>query len=249
MYKKNECRCSVIITNLGVSQHGNTIVSDISFSVKHSEIMALIGRNGAGKTTILKSIINSVPHTGQIRFFDSSGRKIPSPKIGYVPQKLSFDKDTPITVLDLFCTNSTRFPVFCGHSKERKLRTYEFLEKVGAEKQINKEIGRLSGGELQRVMLAFALDPMPDILLLDEPVAAVDKNGVATFYRIITSMRKEYHMPIIMVSHDLEQISKYATSYALIDKTLLETGRACDMMKSKNIKNMFFDSLYGGGII
>ena len=248
MYEKNKCHCSVKILNLSVVRGGQKILEDISFSVNHSEIMALIGRNGAGKTTLLKAILNSVAHTGKIKFYNSQGNIILMPKIGYVPQKLSFDRDTPITVLDLFCTNSTYFPVWVGHSEKRKARTYELLEKVGAEKQINKEIGQLSGGELQRVMLAFALDPMPDILLLDEPVSAVDKKGVATFYNLITSMRKEFHMPVIMVSHDLEQVSKYATSYALIEKSLIETGKACDMPKSKKLKALFGFNLSEGGL-
>ncbi len=245
--KKDECHCSVKIANLCVNRGGCRILNNISFSVRHSEIMALIGCNGAGKTTLLKAIINSVPHTGTVSFFNSAGEIILSPKIGYVPQRLNFDRDTPFTVLDLFGINSARFPIWMGLSDKRKNRAYEILKKVGAENQINKKIGRLSGGEIQRVMLAFALDPMPDILLLDEPVSAVDKNGAAAFYRLITSMREEFHMPVIIVSHDLAQVSKYATSYALIDKNLIETGKACDMAKSENVKKIFEYSLNAGG--
>lgn len=239
MLNSDVCHCSVKVKNLGVIRGTRRVLRDVSFSVKHGEILALIGRNGAGKTTILKSIINSVAHTGDIRFFNSSGKMISSPKIGYVPQKLSFDRNTPITVLDLFCTNSNRFPIWIGHSKKRVDRAYELLKKVGAQTHINKPIGRLSGGELQRVMLAFALDPMPDILLLDEPVSAVDKNGVDVFYKLITSMREEFHMPVVMVSHDLVQVSKYATSYALIDETIIEIGNACEMVKSRKIRDLF----------
>lgn len=244
---KNKCHCSVKIINLGVVRGGHRILKDISFSVKHSEIMALVGKNGAGKTTILKSIINTVPHTGRVEFFNSDGKMILSPQIGYVPQKLSFERDTPITVLDLFCTNSTRFPIWMGHSEKRKQRAYEILSKVGAQEQINKKIGRLSGGELQRVMLAFALEPMPDILLLDEPVSAIDKTGVTIFYKLITEMREEFHMPVIMVSHDFDQVSKYATSYALIDGTLVETGKASEMTKSSKVRKTFGISLDTGG--
>lgn len=233
------CHCSVRIVGLSVKRGAQLILDNISFSVNHGEIMALIGRNGAGKTTLLKSIINSVDHTGKIEFFNSQGEKIESPKIGYVPQKLSFDRNTPITVLDLFCTNSNRFPIWLGHSLNRVKKARELLKKVGAESYENKPIGKLSGGELQRVMLAFALDPMPDILLLDEPVSAIDKNGVEIFYKLITSMKKELHMPIIMVSHDLGEVARYATSYALIDTTLIEVGKADEMIKSQNVKSLF----------
>lgn len=233
-----ECHCSVSINGLSVIKGKQKIIDNINLSIKHGEIMSLIGKNGSGKTTILKSIINGIKHIGEINFFNSSGFRIKSPKIGYVPQRLSFDRNTPMTVLDLFCTNSNRLPIWLGHAKKRGLKAYELLEKVGAEKYINKTIGRLSGGELQRVLLAFALDPMPDILLLDEPVSAVDRIGVEVFYKLITSMREEYHMPIIMVSHDLFQVSKYSTSYTLIEHSVIETGKAGDLMKSKNVQEL-----------
>lgn len=233
-----ECRCSVSINGLSVIKGKQKILTNINLSIKHGEIMALIGKNGAGKTTILKSIINSVKHVGNIEFFNSSGFRIRSPKIGYVPQRLSFDRNTPMTVLDLFCTNSNHLPIWLGHSKKRVSKAYELLKKVGAEGYADKTIGRLSGGELQRILLAFALDPMPDILLLDEPVSAVDKNGVAVFYKLITSMREEYHMPVIMVSHDLFQISQYATSYVLIENSVIETGKACKLMESQKVQEL-----------
>ncbi len=248
MHKGYVCHCSVEVKNLSVVRGTHIALRDVSFSVKHGEILALIGRNGAGKTTILKAIINSVAYRGEIKFFNSEGQIISSPKIGYVPQKLSFDRNTPITVLDLFCTNSNRFPIWLGHSKRRISRAHELLEKVGAGSHINKPIGRLSGGELQRVMLAFALDPMPDILLLDEPVSAVDRKGVEVFYKLITSMREEFHMPAVMVSHDLAQVSKYATSYALIDGAVIETGRACELAKSEKVRDLFGFDIGKGGI-
>ena len=115
----------------------------------------------------------------------------------------------------------------------------EMLRKVGAENHVNKPIGKLSGGELQRVLLAFALDPMPDILLLDEPVSAVDRKGISRFYDIINSLRSDYHMPVILVSHDLGHVMKYATSYALIDYTVVEIGKASDLMHSQKVRETF----------
>lgn len=215
------------------------ILKNISFTVHHGEILALIGRNGAGKTTLLKAIIKSLSHTGQIEFFNSNGEKISNPKIGYVPQRLSFDRNTPLTVLDMFCTNSSNMPIWLGHSKKRVSKCKEILEKVGAEKHMYKSIGNLSGGELQRVLLGFALDPMPDILLLDEPVSAVDRKGISAFYSLVTSLRSEYHMPIILVSHDLGHVHKYATSYVLLDGTVVEFGKVNNMMKSKKICETF----------
>lgn len=242
----NKCRCSVKINNLRVRQGGHTILNRVTLSANHGETLALIGRNGAGKTTLLKAILHSADFKGAIDFFDSHGTKISNPKIGYVPQRLSFDKNTPITVMDLFCANSSSIPVWLWHSKKRKKKAYEILEKVGAQNQLNKPIGNLSGGELQRVLLALALDPMPDILLLDEPVSAVDRKGISQFYSIINSMREDYHMPVILVSHDLGHVVKYATSYALINHTVIETGSAQNLAQSAKVRETFGLDIGGG---
>lgn len=233
------CHCSVKIKNLKVKKGTHTIIDNINLDVKHGETLALIGKNGSGKTTLLKAILGSVSYYGEIDFFNSNSKKISNPKIGYVPQHLSFDRNTPITVLDLFCANSSSMPVWFHHSNKRKKKAEEILEKVGAQNHINKPIGKLSGGELQRVLLAFALEPMPDILLLDEPVSAVDRKGISRFYSIITAMRKDFHMPVVLVSHDLGHVMKYATSYALMNHTISEIGNADNLSKSKKVREVF----------
>ena len=129
-----ECHCSVKIKNLYVKKGGHTILSNVSLTVNHGETLALIGKNGAGKTTLLKAILHSLDFKGEIDFFNSSGKKISNPKIGYVPQRLSFDSNTPITVMDLFCANSSRLPVWLGHSKKK--RALELLKKVGIHNHI-----------------------------------------------------------------------------------------------------------------
>lgn len=241
-----ECHCSVKIRDLQVKKGGNIILNHVTLTANHGETLALIGKNGAGKTTLLKSILHSSDFGSKISFFNSNGKKISSPKIGYVPQRLSFDRSTPITVMDLFCANSSSLPVWIGHSKNKKAKAVEILEKVGVHKHIDSPIGRLSGGELQRVLLAFALEPHPDILLLDEPVSAVDRKGTSIFYSIINSMREDYHMPVVLVSHDLGHVVKYATSYALIDHTVIETGQATELMNSKKVRETFGIEIDGG---
>ena len=244
-----ECHCSVKIRDLQVKKGGNIILNNVTLTANHGETLALIGKNGAGKTTLLKSILHSSDFGGKISFFNSNGKRISNPKIGYVPQRLSFDRSTPITVMDLFCANSSKLPVWIGHSKKKKSKAIEILEKVGMQKHIDSPIGRLSGGELQRVLLAFALEPHPDILLLDEPVSAVDRKGTSIFYSIINSMREDYHMPVVLVSHDLGHVVKYATSYALIDHTVIETGKAIELMDSKKVRETFGIEIDGGEYI
>lgn len=235
----NKCHCSVKINNLCVKRGDHTVLKNVTLEVKHGEIMALIGRNGAGKTTLLKAIMDRIPHSGEVIFINHDGNKIDTPKIGYVPQTLSFDRSTPVTVADLFCANSSKISVWFGHKKESIKKAQKVLSMVGAENLINKSIGRLSGGELQRVLLAFALEPMPDILLLDEPVSALDRRGISAFYELVTSLRSEYHMPIILVSHDLGHVTRYATKASLVDETIILTDDAKNILSHKEVKQAF----------
>ena len=104
----------------------------------------------------------------------------------------------------------------------------------------------LSGGEMQRVLLAFALEPMPDMLLLDEPVSAVDRKGIEVFYDLVTSLRSEYHMPVILVSHDLLHVARYATRAALLDRTILVSGDVKTVMASPQVRETFGLDVVGG---
>ena len=244
-----KCKCSVKVNNLCVRCGGQTVLKGVSFTANHGETLALIGQNGAGKTTLLKALLGNADYSGTVKFFNSENKSIVNPKIGYVPQRLSFDKNTPMTVFDLFCANFSNMPVWFWRSRKIKNKVAEILDKVDAQKNINKPIGKLSGGELQRVLLAFALEPRPDILLLDEPVSAVDRKGISKFYSLIESMREDFHMPVILVSHDLGHVAKYATSYVLINSGIVEMGNAKDLQRSEKVREAFGLSIDGGETI
>ncbi len=233
------CKCSTKIRNLTVKKNDGLLIYDVSLDVHHGEIMALIGRNGAGKTTLLKALLGRIPYTGSVSFSDPKGVPVAKPHIGYVPQNLVFDRSTPVTVADMLCANSSTMPVWFGHKKEKLEEAEAMLRKVGAKDLMNKRLGTLSGGELQRVLLSFALEPMPDLLLLDEPVSAIDRKGIEVFYDLVTSLRSEYHMPVILVSHDLSHVAKYATSAALLDKTVLVRGDVKSVMTTKEVREAF----------
>ena len=240
MQNNKKCNCSFKLENISVKSNNNILLNNISLQVNHGEILALIGRNGSGKTTLLKTILNRISYSGNILFFDSQGRKIKTPKIGYVPQKLNFEKNTPLTVLEFFASNMSKIPIWLKINNNISKKIYNILEKFNINYLINKPIANISGGELQRILLAFALEPVPDILILDEPSSALDKNGVELFYSVIIKMRQEYHMPIILVSHDLMQIQQNVTKYALIDSgKIIEILNINELKQSEKIKEIF----------
>ena len=157
-----------------------------------------------------------------------------------MPQKLNFEKNTPLTVLEFFASNMSKIPIWLKINNNISKKIYNILEKFNINYLINKPIANISGGELQRILLAFALEPVPDILILDEPSSALDKNGVELFYSVIIKMRQEYHMPIILVSHDLMQIQQNVTKYALIDSgKIIEILNINELKQSEKIKEIF----------
>ena len=234
------CHCSVKIEELSVRKGSTEILNQVNLTANHGEIVALIGRNGAGKTTLLKAILGQTPYSGRISYFNCQGKRIDRPRIGYVPQFLAFDRSTPVTVEDLFCANRSRIPVWMSHGKKRQKEAESLLEKVGGTGLFRKKLGALSGGELQRVLLAFALDPLPDLLLLDEPVSAVDRKGVGVFYDLVTSLRSEYHMPVILVSHDLGHVKKYASKAAFLQDGTVAMQNAVDkVLNNPQVREAF----------
>ena len=169
----NKCSnglCCTKIENLCVKKGNQEILKNVNLHIHCGELTALIGANGAGKSTLLKAILGENEYSGSLTFVDGNEKMSRKPIIGYVPQKLDFDYSSPVSVLDVFaCTQSNR-PVYFSHDKKVKDIALRSLRKVQGENLINKRLGVLSGGELQRVLLALALEPIPDILLLDEPV-------------------------------------------------------------------------------
>lgn len=241
-----QCKCSTQIRGLTVRKRDGVIIHDVTLDVHHGEIMAIIGRNGAGKTTLLKALLGRIPYTGSITFTNPKGERVEKPRIGYVPQNMVFDRSTPMTVADMLCANLSSFPIWLGHKKEKLARAGAMLQKVGGKNLLQKRLGSLSGGEMQRVLLAFALEPMPDMLLLDEPVSAVDRKGIEVFYDLVTSLRSEYHMPVILVSHDLSHVARYATRAALLDRTILVSGDVKTVMASPQVRETFGLDVVGG---
>ena len=158
--------CCLKVAHLGVSMGDQVILEDVNFHLHCGEITALIGPNGAGKSTLFRTILGQLPHSGEIDF-QRAGGKHTRPLIGYVPQSPSFDRGDPVSVLDLFIASIADWPVFLPTPKKLRERVLRCLSRVHAEPLVDKRIGSLSGGELQRVLLAMALEPVPHSLSLD----------------------------------------------------------------------------------
>ena len=156
-----------------------------------------------------------------------------------MPQYLDFDRTTPISVFDLFTITYSNVPVWLKKSKKIRDMAIEALKRVDADDLIDKRLGQLSGGELQRVLLSVALTPMPDILLLDEPVSGVDNKGMNIFYKTVSSLREKYDLTIILVSHDFESVKKYANRVVLLNKTVKMIGKPKEVFESKDFETMF----------
>lgn len=221
--------CCIKINNFTVKTSDKVILDDVNLHIHCGELTTIVGPNGAGKSTLLKAILGEEKHTGTITFTNANDQRISRPLIGYVPQQLAFDKDMPITVRDLFQTCLSRRPVWLGRSHRAEQLARESLARFDAEKLLDSKLGILSGGELQRVMLALALEPMPNLLLLDEPVSGVDQMGLDLFYQMVADLRNQYDMSIILVSHDLELAARYSDRIVLINQKVLLSGAPKDV--------------------
>jgi zinc transport system ATP-binding protein len=173
---------------------------------------ALIGLNGSGKTTLLRAILKEVPYSGTIRFRCGHDHSRPTPEhVGYVPQKLNIDARLPLTVRDLLALALQRRPLFLGISRRVTQTMEEMLARVWRGKDmLDRPVEKLSGGELQRVLLALALHPQPELLLLDEPAAGVDYQHQQPLYELIARLNRELGVTVLLVSHDLSVVSKHA---------------------------------------
>lgn len=227
------------INNISVKFGNDVILKNVSIHIHCGELTVIIGRNGAGKSTLLKAILGEVEHKGNIIFTDEKDNLTKKIKIGYVPQKLNIEKHMPTTVFDMFASCISYIPVFMKKDNKIYKEIKEHLKIFGVDRLIDKSIGDLSGGELQRVLIAMATKPIPNLLILDEPVSGIDKNGIRDFYQILNRLKAEYDMSIILVSHDLELANQYADRVILLDKEVIKEGTPQEVFESLEFKNRF----------
>ena len=231
--------CCLRIQNLSVQISGEKILKDVNLHIHCGQMVALIGPNGAGKSTLVKAILGQREYDGVIAFSAPGLRHRKMPRIGYVPQSPSFDPGDPVTVADLFACCQSKRPAFLGLSRDTRENCLECLERVNGEALIDKRIGGLSGGELQRVLLALALEPLPNILILDEPLSGVDVEGQTDLMDMLDEIRKRYDLSILMITHDFGMLHTYADQVVLIDHGIKAKGTPDEVMNSEAFRQVF----------
>ena len=220
-------------------------LDDVGVTVRRGEVFGLVGDNGAGKSTLFKTVLGQIPHTGTIDFQQAGGRHT-RPLIGYVPQSPSFDRGDPVSVLDLFTSAISDWPVFLPIPRKLRERVVACLSRVHGEALLDKRIGALSGGELQRVLLAMALEPVPHILILDEPLSGVDIEGERQLLDMLDEVRTQYDLSILLSTHDFATLEEYADKVILLQSTVLKAGRPGEVLGSPEFQQVFHLTLGRG---
>ena len=236
----NSCdgACCLKLENVSVTIGTDLILDSVNLHVHCGQMVALIGPNGAGKSTLLKTILGERDYTGKISFHEP-GNLFHKPRIGYVPQSPGFDPSDPVSVADLFACCMTSRPAFLGLSHAMRKKVLECLDRVHGQDLIDKRIGTLSGGELQRVLLALALEPMPNILILDEPLSGVDVEGMETLMDMLDEIRKTYDLSILMTTHDFSMLPRYADRVVLVDRGIVCKGTPEQVLSSQDFNRVF----------
>jgi len=229
--------------NLSVAFDDKIVLKNITFQIRHGEFWGILGPNGSGKTTLIRTFLGLVkPFAGQIKIFGLSPDKLGSNRelIGYVPQHSQIDFNFPITVNDVILLGRSgkiglgRRPGKIDHEAVKKS-----LELVNLTHLANRQIGRISGGERQRVLIARALALEPQILFLDEPTAALDVGASESFYEWLNKMRSSLNITLIIVSHDVGVISRYVSSIACLNQTLVVHGIPEEVLNKENLEKMY----------
>ena len=230
--------CCLRVENMSVKIGNEYILKDMNLHIHCGEMVALIGPNGAGKSTFLKAILGQKEYEGVIAF-SQPGQRSKKPRIGYVPQSPAFDPSDPVSVSDLFACCMSKRPAFLGLSASMRSLVLECLERGHGVDLIDKRVGTLSGGELQRVLLALALEPMPNILILDEPLSGVDIEGMENLMDMLDEIRKSYDLSILMTTHDFSMLDRYADQAVLIDHAVLIQGDPRTVLDSPEFQTAF----------
>jgi zinc transport system ATP-binding protein len=207
------------VEGLVVRRQREALLDGVALHVQRGTVHALVGPNGAGKSTLLSAILGQIPFEGRIEL-----SWIGSGTIGYVPQSFAVDPTLPVTVADFLALTRQRRPVCLGLTHHARREIARLLDRVGLSGLDRRPLAVLSGGELRRVLLAHALDPEPELLLLDEPTAGLDEVAVRILEEMLLDAKRQGRLTVLMVSHDLDQVRRVADRVTVLDRRVLVEG-------------------------
>ena len=211
-----------------------TILDHINFSVRAGSVHALVGPNGGGKSSLIKTLLGQTPHQGELSLQWPGSPGL----IGYVPQALEFDRGLPMTVDDFMAAMCQRRPAFLGLSRHYAKAIGEALERVGMQDKRKRRMGALSGGERQRVLLAQGLIPAPQLLVLDEPMSALDEAGIQVFERLLGDWRQA-GITVLWIEHDLEAVKRLADHVTGLNRRVLFDESAQTALTPERLLTLF----------
>ena len=213
------------VKNLSVSFGGDKIIDDLNFDLKNKENLIIVGPNGAGKSILLKALLGIIPFSGEIKWREGL-------KVSYFPQNFFPAKELPLSVKEFF-----------KFKKAPQNKIKESLKAVGLDdiSVLNKKIGFLSAGQFQRMMIAWSLVDEPHVLLFDEPTSGIDIGGEETIYNLLSEIEKKINLTMILITHDLNIVYKFADNVLCLNKKAICYGAPQSALSSES-----FHKLYGG---
>ncbi len=220
----------LIVENLGVKFDNNEVLKGLNFFVQKGDVLAIVGPNGAGKSVLFRALLGLIPYSGKIQW-------TPGLKISYAPQKFNIDKDLPLSVEE-----------FLKFKQKKREEIINALKAVGITDEhhiehhiLKQRLGWLSGGQLQRILIAWSILDNPDVLLFDEPTAGIDVGGEETIYNLLKKLKDERGFTILLISHDLNIVYKYANNVICINKEMVCYGEPNSVLDPASLAK-----LYGG---
>lgn len=225
---------SVSLNNVSLRYENNSVLEEITLTFAAGQCHVIMGPNGGGKTSLLRSVLGLTPFAGEININWSEVKG----KVGYVPQKATFEPSLPLTVLDFILLNQSRSPLFFNFNKKHKILALQQLARVGMQDRAMLRMGQLSGGEQQRVLFAQALLDTPDLLILDEPTNGMDEQGVRYFEALITDLVNE-KKTVIVVHHDISAVRRLQAQVHVVNGSLMESGSADEVLQPHKIEQLF----------
>jgi zinc transport system ATP-binding protein len=221
------------VKDLRVRLDGQDIIKDVSFALNRGDTLAIVGPNGAGKSVLFRALLNLVPYSGTVAWAKNI-------KINYIPQRFTIDRDFPLTVNEFlqFKTKSQRTILAA-------LRSVGITDEHHIHHHLLKQrLGWLSGGQIQRVLIAWAIIDNPDVILFDEPTAGIDVGGEETIYHLIKKLKDEKDLTILIISHDLNVVYKHAASVLCLNKDMICFGTPEDALDPAALKALYGEAKF-----